>query len=255
MTKVLSAEGTGALLREVPKAYRTRVTEVLLTALGMALSGWTGEESWLVDVEGHGREELDSTLNLSRTVGWFTTIYPVRLSAVAEPGAALRAMKERLRGIPSHGLGYGLLRYVGDESARAGLSGLSASEVSFNYLGEFDQSLAAAGFRWRSEASGASRSQAALRRYVLEVQGMVLDGQLQVTWTYSSALHRRSTVEGLAQAYASALESLIAHCVSPDAGGYTPSDFPHADLKQGDVDSILLEMGTPDRASEQSSSA
>ena len=255
VTKVLSAEGTGALLREVPKAYRTRVTEVLLTALGMALSGWTGEESWLVDVEGHGREELDSTLNLSRTVGWFTTIYPVRLSAVAEPGAALRAMKERLRGIPSHGLGYGLLRYVGDESARAGLSGLSASEVSFNYLGEFDQSLAAAGFRWRSEASGASRSQAALRRYVLEVQGMVLDGQLQVTWTYSSALHRRSTVEGLAQAYASALESLIAHCVSPDAGGYTPSDFPHADLKQGDVDSILLEMGTPDRASEQSSSA
>src|SRR6185295_4696061 len=120
---------TRALLAEVPPVYRTQVNDVLLAGFARALSAWTGSAAIQVDLEGHGREEIAADLDVSRTVGWFTALYPVRLDLAgtaegsgAGPGGALRAVKERLRAIPNRGLGFGLLRYLGDEEARAALS-------------------------------------------------------------------------------------------------------------------------------------
>src|SRR5690606_22916775 len=136
----LDRASTRALLQDVPPVYRTRINDVLLTALAQTLARWSGVRTLWVNLEGHGREELFEGVDLSRTVGWFTTLYPVRLDLTAEaPGEALKAIKEQLRAIPQGGIGYGVLRYRHpDPAVRASLAALPAPELSFNYLGQLD---------------------------------------------------------------------------------------------------------------------
>ncbi|HSS50399.1 MAG TPA: condensation domain-containing protein, partial [Thermoanaerobaculia bacterium] len=231
----LDAEETGALLREAGGAYRMQAQEVLLTALGRAL----GEVQ--VDLEGHGRaEDLFAGVDLTRTVGWFTAIYPVRLAASGlEEGEALRTVKERLRSVPDGGLGYGLLRdLLGEELAAAG-----PPEVSFNYLGQLDQVLVEGSwFGGAGEPAGPPRSPRALRPYLLDVTAVVAGGRLRIDWSYSENVHRPETVEGWAKRYLAELRALIAHCrevVARREGRYTLSDFPLAGLGAGQLERIL----------------
>src|SRR5262249_54991766 len=140
----LTPEETGALLHEVPEVYRTQINDVLLTALAEVLAGWTGSGQVLVNLEGHGREDIALDLDVSRTVGWFTTLYPVLLDlqGVAGPGVRLRAVKEQLRSVPQRGLGYGLLRYLGDDAGVAvALRELPSAQVCFNYFGQVEGGL------------------------------------------------------------------------------------------------------------------
>jgi non-ribosomal peptide synthase protein (TIGR01720 family) len=253
VTVMLSAEETQALLHEVPEVYHTQIIDALLTALGQALASWTGRRRVLVDLEGHGREDHLVEADLSRTVGWFTTIYPVLLEVAdgADAGAALKAVKEQLRAIPNGGIGYGLLRYLhGDEALAADLRALPQAELMFNYLGQVDRVLPEAAPLARArESSGSAHSRAGRRQHLLDVNGVILGGQLRVNWTYSEHVHRRATVETLAQGFLDALRSLIAHCRSPEAGGYTPSDFPDADLSQEHLDLLLSKLNRPERIS------
>src|SRR5581483_6512553 len=141
----LSREETTALLQEVPNAYHTRINEVVLTALAQALALWTQQPRLLVDLEGHGREELFADVDVSRTVGWFTTLFPLLLdlSAASTPEAGLKAIKEQVRQVPGNGLGYGVLRYLRAEQEGRVLSRQPAARISFNYLGQFDQAVQA----------------------------------------------------------------------------------------------------------------
>src|SRR5262245_31026960 len=144
VTVWLTDEETNALLQKVPAAYRTRVDDVLLTALVRTLAGPDG--SLRVDIEGHGREEIFDEDDLSRTVGWLTSLFPVRLAVEpsSDPGRALCAVKEQLRGVP-RGIGYGLLFHLrGDEAVTAQLRRVPQAAVSFNYLGQLDQTFPAA---------------------------------------------------------------------------------------------------------------
>ncbi|HYY15783.1 MAG TPA: condensation domain-containing protein, partial [Gammaproteobacteria bacterium] len=206
---------------------------------------WTGAGSLLLDLEGHGREELFAEVDLSRTVGWFTSLFPVRLELGGEePGEALKAVKEQLRRIPNKGLGYGVLRYLHPETqVRAALQALPAAEVSFNYLGQLDQTLSESSlFRPARESSGPPQSPLGRRPHLLEVNGWVAEGRLHLQWSYSERVHRRATVERLAQGFLEALEALIVHCQSPEAGGYTLSDFPLAQLDQDELDKAFEEV-------------
>lgn len=235
----LTVEETQALLHEIPSAYRTQINDLLLTALAQSFSQMTESRALLVDLEGHGREAIFDDVDLSRTVGWFTAIFPVLLNLEAwEPGEALKSIKEQLRAIPNRGVGYGLLRYLsGDEEIAAQLRQLPQAEVSFNYLGQFDQLLPeGALFGPATESVGPARSPRVSRRYPLEINAFITGGRLQLEWTYSERIHRPETIEYLAQSYASALRALISHCLSAEAGGYTPSDFPLANLKQSKLD-------------------
>jgi non-ribosomal peptide synthase protein (TIGR01720 family) len=242
----LSAEETRALLQDVPQAYNTQINDALLTALVQTFAQWTGTGGLLVDLEGHGREEILEGVDLSRTVGWFTTVFPVLLdlTEASHPGEALKSVKEQLRRIPNRGISYGLLRYLKEDTAIAEkLRALPQTEVSFNYLGQFDRVLSPDGmFGLAKESSGSAYSLLGRRSYLLEIDGFVAGGQLQFDWTYSSNLHQRATVERLAEGFMASVRSLIAHCQSPEAGGYTPSDFPSAKLGQKDIDKLIAKI-------------
>ncbi len=237
----LGAEATEALLREVPEAYQSQIQEALLTALARALGRWTGSSALLVELEGHGREDLFPDLDLSRTVGWFTSRFPVvlDLGGTSTPGEALKSVKEQLRRLPRRGIGYGLLRYLGAAAAHD-LRAQPAPEVGFNYLGQFDQVVSSESlFGGARESTGPTRCPSAPRAHLLQIDAGIDAGELQVTWGYSPARHRRETVERLAQGFLDELQALIDHCRSPEAGGYTPSDFPDLELSQMDLDGIL----------------
>ncbi|MBW4417615.1 MAG: amino acid adenylation domain-containing protein [Myxacorys californica WJT36-NPBG1] len=246
----LSTAETQALLHEIPKTYRTQINEVLLTALVQAVAPWTGSPTLLIDLEGHGREEIFADVDLSRTIGWFTTQFPVclHLEETATLGQALNAVKEQLRSLPNRGIGYGILRYLsGDRQIVEQLQALPTADISFNYLGQFDQVLLEGRlFRLSQASSGLAFSPKGHRSHLLEINGFVSGEQLRLNWTYSEALHQRSTVEGLAQRFIDALRSLIAHNPSEDAINYTPSDFSDfqwSQWSQTDLNDILTAIG------------
>jgi len=234
-------EETRALLQRVPSVYRTQINDVLLAALAGALARRLGRGVVPLDLEGHGREEICDGVDLSRTVGWMTAIFPfpLRLDPEQGPATALKATKEQGRAVPGRGLGYGVLRYLGTPQTRERLRSMPAAEISFNYLGQLDQALPVDGWlRPAGLPAGPGRSPRQLRRWLLEVQASVTGGRLRLTWTYSASLHRRATVESLASGMAAELRALIAHCLAPEAGGFTPSDFPLARLGQERIDHL-----------------
>jgi non-ribosomal peptide synthase protein (TIGR01720 family) len=249
----LSAEETRALLQEVPAAYRTQINDVLLTALAQALSLSTGEHGLIVDLEGHGREAIFETVDVSRTVGWFTTIFPVllKLEKTAGPGEALREIKEQLRAVPNHGMGYGALRYLGGEREVAErLAVFPNADVSFLYLGQLDQTMSQVEmFGAAPESSGPTCSPLGTRSHLLEVTAVIVGGRLKLDWGYSENLHERSAIEHLAGNFIEALRAIIHHCQSPEAGGYTPSDFVEAGLSQDDLDELMAQLSTSEEMS------
>ena len=238
----LTREETRALLQNVPVAYNTQINDVLLAALLRAWHKWSGSRVLFTNLEGHGRENLFEDLDLSRTAGWFTSIFPVRLElpntgANWQPGETLKSVKEQLRGIPQHGIGYGILRYLtlGNE-----LSASPEPAMVFNYLGQFDQILAGSTlFRFAEESTGPWHSPKQRRRQILETNCVVRNGQLELWWTYNQTLHPAKDISELAAEFMTALKELIAHCQSPLAGGRTPSDFPLARLEQPALDDLF----------------
>jgi amino acid adenylation domain-containing protein/non-ribosomal peptide synthase protein (TIGR01720 family) len=239
----LDAEETRALLQEVPAAYRTQINDVLLCALAEALGAWTGSPRVRVALEGHGREEeIGAGVDLTRTVGWFTTVYPLVLDVAGAdgPGERLKRVKEQLRAVPLHGIGYGVLRYLApDAETRAALAAEAEPQVSFNYLGQFGtEGGDAARLGFTDGPAGLSTAPGNRRRYLLEVNGGIAGGCLELGWAYGGA-HRRETVERVAGAFLDALKALIAHCTSAGAGGVTPSDFPLAQLTQAELDAVV----------------
>ena len=238
----LGEEETESLLRDVPRAYGTRTHETLLAALAQALGPWTRAGDCLIDVEAHGREEVVDGVDLSRTVGWFTVVHPLRLplEGVDSPRRALVRVKEKMRGVPNRGLGYGLLRYLGKDARLAERLAAPGAELSFNYLGQFEQLPVDQGrFRLAGGEEAIRFTGHGRRPHLLGLSGRVLGRRLRLEWSFCESLHRRTTVERLAQAHLEALRALVAHCQAPGAGGYTPSDFPLAALEQSALDRLV----------------
>ncbi|ANY86828.1 MULTISPECIES: non-ribosomal peptide synthetase [Pseudomonas putida group] len=246
LTWRLSAERTRQLLQRAGQAYRTQVNDLLLTALAQAAGDWSGQSDCLVLLEGHGREALFDDIDLSRTVGWLTSLFPVRLSAAPTPGEAIKAVKEQLRAVPDKGVGYGVLRYL-DPDAGAPLAALAPSGILFNYLGQFDQQFGDdALFAPAREGSGQAQDPLAPLASALSLEGQVYEGQLVLEWRYCRESFDAATVEGLTEGYGQALEALIDHCLAPGALGVTPSDFPLARLSQAQLDGLALDWAQID---------
>jgi amino acid adenylation domain-containing protein/non-ribosomal peptide synthase protein (TIGR01720 family) len=238
----LSASLTHQLLREAPAAYRTRVNDLLLAALARVVSRWSGAPDVLVQLEGHGREGLFEDLDLNRTVGWFTSVFPVRLSPASSLSTTLKQIKEQLRAVPHHGIGFGLLRYMGAASSRETLAALTPPRITFNYLGQFDGSFDQqdALFVPATEPKGADHDACAPLGNWLSLNGQVYGGELSMGWTFSRAMFDPAVIERLADDYARELQALIEHCCTEGVGGVTPTDFPLARLSQPQLDALPI---------------
>ncbi|MFE2752934.1 amino acid adenylation domain-containing protein, partial [Actinosynnema sp. NPDC059335] len=255
---------TAALLTTAPAAFRVSVDDVLLTGFGLAVREWLtrrGErlpDALLVDREGHGRHEdaVAPGLDLSRTVGWFTNLYPVRVDvpplpwadvvAAGEPvGAALKRVKEGLRAVPDHGLGYGLLRHLNPDTAGK-LAACPAPQIGFNYLGR--TSVGATGRDWTplSDAGGAVGDDGLPFAHVLEVNAFTEDRadgpRLVAALSWPAALLDEPDVAVLGRLWRDALAALAAHARDPRAGGLTPSDVALVPLSQKNIDRLEAMM-------------
>nr|WP_281284851.1 non-ribosomal peptide synthetase [Azomonas agilis] len=235
----LDAEHTERLLKDAPAAYRTQVNDLLLSALARVLCRWSGHESVLVQMEGHGREDLFEGIDLTRTLGWFTSLYPVKLTPANDLTASLKAVKEQLRGVPNKGLGYGVLRYLGTPKTQQLLAGLPQPRVTFNYLGQFDSQFdEKALFVPAGQGGGKAQADDAPLANWLTVEGRVYGGELSLRWGYSSEMYRRETIQQLADGLLTELYAVIEHCTSTDTFAVTPSDFPLAILTQAQLDAL-----------------
>ncbi|MFD1676349.1 condensation domain-containing protein, partial [Alicyclobacillus fodiniaquatilis] len=240
ITVTLDAEKTRSLLMNIPKTHRVHIHEVMLAALLQVVCNWTGQQDLLVDLEGHGREEILGSLDVSRTVGWFTSVYPllVRNEEKQDLGDILRVVKEQVRRVPNRGIGYGVLRYLSNYLTSE--NGTKRASIGFNYLGQFDQIVSRKSmFREGTESSGYSRDERATRRHVLDVNAMIVDSELRVTWLYSKSLHSPNTIQMVANRYMESLVEFIDYCANPNTCIYTPSDFPLARLNQAEVDEVV----------------
>ncbi|WP_276485399.1 non-ribosomal peptide synthetase, partial [Paraflavitalea pollutisoli] len=226
----LTAEQTERFLLRCYKSYRTGPNEVLLTGLGLALKRVWGLNRVLVNLEGHGREDIGGGLDTSRTVGWFTSMYPVLLDMGRSADRLLQliGVKEDLQAVPGRGIGYGILRYL-----RGRDYGLSPA-INFNYLGDFgrggsgDQVLVPSG-----EAHGRNIGGGWQRDCLLDITGITVGGQLGISISYSTGQYDAATMERLMTAYRQELEGLI-DLLSDTAGEYlTPSDLGYKELSIG----------------------
>ncbi|MFE9472025.1 condensation domain-containing protein [Streptomyces griseofuscus] len=264
-TLTLPPDVTGPLLTVAPGLVNGTVNDVLLTGLALAVLAWrrpdTGDGdggSVLVDIEGHGREEITDGVDLSRTVGWFTTMYPVRfdlgLPDLADAraggptvGAALREVKETLRAIPDHGIGYGLLRHGNSRTGR-GLAALGIPEIGFNYLGRFPMGdtadwAAAPGHDFALDDADEGLPMA----HAVEVNAAAHEGPdgltLSATWTWAGNAYPAGRVRALAEEWFAMLRALARHTALPGAAGLTPSDVSLTGLSQADLDAFESELG------------
>jgi len=230
---------TRALLTEAPAAYRTRIDTLLLTAFARAVQRRWPADALTVHVEGHGREAPFPDLDVGRTVGWFTSVHPVRLAPPPGWDGAIRHVKETLRAIPDGGIGFNLLRHLGPPEARATLSGRPTA-LSFNYLGQFDNAAAETPWRPAVEECGAGTDPDAPLGALISIDGQVMAGELTLHARASAALFEESVIAGLMEDFRVALAELTAHCATVPSGQATPSDFPLVTLDQAQIDALPI---------------
>ncbi|MQY03035.1 non-ribosomal peptide synthetase [Actinomadura macrotermitis] len=263
----IPAELTAALLTGVPAAFHAGIDDVLLTALAAAVGETQGRAGpVVVDVERHGREPLASDVDLSRTVGWFTALHPVRLDLGDDvgfdelraggpaAGRAIKRVKEQLRSVPADGLGFGLLRHLNPRTAAA-LAELPAPAIGFNYLGRFGGAGRSPGSGgWRQTGLGGDVPDSMPAAHALEASGIVQDGAggpvLTIALAWPAGLLAEADAHALAGSWTAMLTGLAAHAAAPGSGGHTPSDFPLLALAQDQVEEFeaiaaQIEKGMP----------
>jgi amino acid adenylation domain-containing protein/non-ribosomal peptide synthase protein (TIGR01720 family) len=224
----LSIEQTKQLLQEVPKAYRTEINDILLGALAYTLCSWSKNNNVIIGLEGHGREEINN-VDTNRTVGWFTSLYPVMLEledeAKTSEAALIKSVKEQLRKVPDKGIGYGVLKYITKEPS---MQGNDPWEIVFNYLGQVDNVASRSEwFTGASESTGENMCAEHTMHHKLTLNSIVSGGELLINWTFSNYNYEPATVQFLAETYVNTLQSIITHCLEQNKVGpsYTPSDF------------------------------
>ncbi len=233
----LTANETDSLLRQVSQAYHTSINDVLLTALILAVHECTGDRALLITLEGHGREELKKSLNISRTVGWFTSIFPLYLELPSDMSLAntLKNVKEQLARVPNKGASYGFLRYVSGDLSDHDIRPL----VSFNYLGQFQQEENEGTIRLSREEVVGNQCPHEKRVNLLDIIGVIVEGQLTISWIFDQNKLAKEHISPLANTYIRMLKALIDHCCQVDEPEHTPSDFPLISHSQGELDEVF----------------
>ena len=243
----LSAAQTAAFRGPAHQAYGTDANDLLVAALLAGFQHWAGCQSLLLDLEGHGREALGEQLDLSRSIGWFTSIYPVLVEGadISDPGRLIKTVKQRLREVPAKGDSFGALRYLApaEDPLRQALEAMPPSPVLFTYLGVVEQMVGSSAlFTGRAEPAAGIRSPRQARTHLLDVCAYISQGQLVLECAFTGASAVEETMGCLMTDMAQALGTLLTHCESAEAGGLTPSDVPAIDISQDGLDELLQEL-------------
>jgi amino acid adenylation domain-containing protein/non-ribosomal peptide synthase protein (TIGR01720 family) len=243
----LNSRETGQLLKEVNHAYGTEINDVLLAALGMAVNDWCGNPRVLVNLEGHGRENIIEDINISRTIGWYTTQFPVVLdmNRSQDLSYTIKAVKEMLRRIPNKGIGYGILKYLIPAEKRAGLVFTHKPGISFNYLGQFGQEHNSSGeFSQISNLSMGNTINPELEAvFAIDINGMIgQKGELVLGFSYNKYEYKKSTIEKLVDLYRSNLLKIIRHCTQKEEKELTPSDLTYSDFSIKELEDLNSEL-------------
>lgn len=234
-------EETKVLLTQVNVPYNTELSEILITGLVLALKEWSGAEEIALMLEGHGREEISGEIDVSRTVGWFTSFYPVVFSKLDSTDLVykLKMVKETLRTVPDKGIGYGILKYLNPDQA-IGQSLRLSPQVLFNYLGHVGQKLATTSnqYKLRDLSIGNRVSPDSERQYILEIIGIIADNQLQVTLNYNQSQFSKMEMTNLSNLFQASLQDIITHCTQLQSVELTPSDLDDQDISLEELDQL-----------------
>ncbi|MCW3072739.1 MAG: hypothetical protein JWO44_2629 [Bacteroidetes bacterium] len=230
-------------LMNANKAYSTEINDLLLSGLGLAVKKCFGVERSMIALESHGREELIKDVDVSRTIGWFTTVFPViiGMGCSADISLYIKEVKESLHKIPNKGIGYWMLKHLTEKEHTQELRFDQVPGISFNYLGQFDTDLKKMEYGIAAESPGKSQGSNGKRQYLLDVSGMLTGGQLAMTLRYSGKQFGKGKMELLAAEYKAALKNVIAHCISKGEKELTPSDLGYKGLKVKDLETFFDE--------------
>ncbi|MFB4366228.1 MULTISPECIES: plipastatin non-ribosomal peptide synthetase PpsC [Bacillus] len=236
----LTEADTAVLLQNVNYAYGTDTQDILLTAASLAICEWTGGSKLRIAMEGHGREHILPELDISRTVGWFTSMYPALISFENhrdELGTAVKTVKDTLGRIPNKGVGYGMLKYLTHPENKS-ITFSKTPEISFNYLGQFNDIERQDTFRPSSLGSGKDITHTWKREQIIEMSAMAADKKLHFNLSYPPARFHRNTMEQLINRIEHFLLDIMKHCAGQQKAEKTLSDFSSQSLTAEDLDSI-----------------
>jgi iturin family lipopeptide synthetase C len=235
----INEEQTNLLLTKVHEAFGTEINDILLISLGLGIKRTWGHTRLLVALEGHGREDI-ADLDISRTIGWFTSVYPVILDFSYENDLSLlvKKVKEMLRQIPNRGIGYEILKYLTSVEHKAGLTFKLEPQVSFNYLGQFDRDVEGKTFTIARESAGNSTSLKGKRNFEIEINGITANKQLIMTITYNKNHFRKKSIQALANHFKDELIRVISYCSNRETKQLTPSDLTYKSLSIEELDRL-----------------
>jgi amino acid adenylation domain-containing protein/thioester reductase-like protein/non-ribosomal peptide synthase protein (TIGR01720 family) len=215
----LASETTKDLLTEINWVHSTEINDVLLTAVAQTVREWAGLDKVMINLEGHGREKIIDDVNVERTIGWFTTQYPIILDMEKTENTlsyTLRNVKETLRRIPNKGIGYGIIKYLTQPAKKEFIRFKRIPEIVFNYLGEF----AEANYSIIDAIEGmtdlnfgtSAVSQDFFVEHKIDFEGAVDHGTLLFLIYYNEHEYKRESIEKLAAILGTSLENIIGHC-------------------------------------------
>ncbi len=247
---ILSKEETNYLLKDIHEKYNTQINDILLTGLLLAYNKWKGKRQLLLHLEGHGREQLSQEYDVSRTIGWFTALFPVYLNMkdAVELSEIIKSVKEDLRKIPNKGIGFGMLRYLlNDEALKNKFKIFDEAQITFNYLGQFDQSVPEnSPFVMAAESKGADRGLENKRTSLIDVTAVVSQGEMSVSISANKNQFQPESIIEFLTLYKKSLQEIINHCKGNDNVEYTSSDFDLIDLEDDQLNSVLDKLNNQD---------
>jgi len=238
----LNEEETHQLLTETNKAFGTEINDILLTTLGLAFKKIYGHRYLLIALEGHGREQILADVDINRTIGFFTSEYPVLLDISYESDLSRQIMeiKDTLHKLPNRGIGYGILKYLTAKEHKKEIEFRLNPQVSFNYLGQFDADVTQlASFEISTMPTGDLQSMNMERPYDFEISGMITNKQLAMSIIFSKKQYKRETIETLTARYKAELKRIISYCSSRGEAEVSPSDFTYKGLSIDQLDQLF----------------
>ncbi|MGW9571348.1 amino acid adenylation domain-containing protein [Paenibacillus terrae] len=235
----LDEEVSEQLVTTVHRAYRTEMNDILLAALALTIRRWSDHSDVIVSLEGHGREEIMDHLDISRTIGWFTSIYPVLFQLPKNDIAdAIKNVKETLRKVPQKGIGYGILKYLTPDSLKNDFVPVPQPQILFNYLGQIDTH-GTQEFTMSTYATGRAYSESLDGAREIEINGMFFEGQMKFILSYQANVFSHSTMEAFSRDFLYNLKDIVRHCSEQESVEHTPSDFTVEDLSMEELDDIF----------------